>query len=100
MFEHREYEPIALRQRWVRDAWLLGRGGVGLWGATKGRPMGRHDLSTDETAEAGGIDDVTEDIEAELAVGEREACSVGFGFASDVRVPFAAVRPQSRAKRR
>lgn len=63
--------------------------------------MGRHDLPIDGSGDAGHADDdVTEDIEAELAVGGREACSVGFGFAPDVRVPFAALRPVPRVKRR
>jgi hypothetical protein len=62
--------------------------------------MGRHDLPTDGSGEAGRADDdVTDDIEAELTVGDREACSVGFGFAPDLRVPFAALRPAPRAKR-
>ncbi len=43
-----------------------------------------------------GIDDV---IEAELAVGDREACSVGFGFSSDVRLAMAATQPVPKVRR-
>jgi hypothetical protein len=49
----------------------------------------------------GGADvDETDDvIEAELAVGEREACSVGFGFSSDVRLAMAATQQVPKVPR-
>ncbi len=54
------------------------------------------DAQPDGHADVEEIDDV---IEAELAVGEREACSVGFGFSSDVRLAMAATQPVPKVRR-
>ena len=56
--------------------------------------MGHHDLPADRLGVATLADEGEEDdIQAELDVGEREACSVGFGFTPDVRKAFTALRP-------
>jgi hypothetical protein len=45
------------------------------------------------------VDEIDDVIEAELAVGEREACSAGFGFSSDVRLAMAATQPIPKVRR-
>jgi hypothetical protein len=50
-------------------------------------------------ADGDAVDEMDDVIEAELAVGEREACSVGFGFSSDVRLAMAATQPVPRVPR-
>lgn len=62
--------------------------------------MGRQDLPKEAEGASRLDQDESDDIEAELAAGGREACSVGFGSASDMRQAFGDAYRLPRMGRR